>query len=133
MATARDPASRKRAAAGRAAQRKKQTEKPRWRDAIQVHPECEKQPPPRKDTLKGLAVDLAEHGQREPIKLWRGTEDNVLYLVDGRSRLDALELIGVQAVTAKGTFTKQVTWETVKGDPRDLVRSWNLHRRHLTR
>jgi ParB-like chromosome segregation protein Spo0J len=79
------------------------------------------------DQLKALAVDIAEHGQLEPIKL---TPDG--QLIDGRNRLDAMGMLGVKLLTAKGTFSKTIKTVTEEGDPYVVAMSANVRRRHLT-
>ena len=68
--------------------------------------------------LQGLADDIREHGQREPVVLFHGA------VLDGRNRLRACELAGVepQFVTRDDADV---------GDPIDFVLSLNKHRRHL--
>jgi hypothetical protein len=53
-------------------------------------------------------------------------------LLDGRSRLDALEMIGVPTVTAAGKLAAVVTSVVEEGDPYDIALSLNVKRRHLT-
>ena len=64
----------------------------------------------------------------EPIKLTPSGE-----VLDGRNRLDALQMIGVRVVTTRGKPSKQVKSEVPHGDPYELVLALNVHRRHLDR
>lgn len=69
------------------------------------------------EALQALADDIREHGQREPVILYHGA------VLDGRNRLRACELAGVEPLTC------------VRDDiasPTTFVLSLNLHRRHLT-
>jgi hypothetical protein len=77
-----------------------------WRDSIPVHPAANLLPQLNQYELKALALDIYEHGQLEPIKL---TPDG--QLIDGRHRLDAMGMLGIKILTAKGTFTKAVNRE----------------------
>ena len=74
---------------------------------------------PRLDTsrLEELADDIAENGQRELIVVWKGM------ILDGRNRVDACELAGVEP--------RYRTIEDPDLDPVAFVLSANLHRRHL--
>lgn len=72
--------------------------------------------PLEEETIPALAEDIKQNGQREPIALYEGK------LLDGRRRLRACELAGVEPTT------KQVT-----EDPVAYVISLNLHRRQLTK
>jgi len=105
-----------------------QTERRSWRDVLAIHPACELLPSPSEDELKALAVDIAENGQLEPIRLTPSGS-----IIDGRSRLDAMEMIGVRTVAADGTLVDAVKSETEDGDPYALVMSLNVRRRQLTR
>jgi ParB-like chromosome segregation protein Spo0J len=67
--------------------------------------------------LKALADDIKANGLREPIKV---TADGVL--VEGRNRLAACELAGVEP-----------EFETANGDLGDLIVSANIMRRHMTK
>jgi hypothetical protein len=69
--------------------------------------------------LQGLADDIREHGQREPVVLFDGA------VLDGRNRLRACELAGVEPV-----FVTVESYEV--GDPIDFVLSLNEKRRHMT-
>ena len=82
-----------------------------------VHPAATLFPMMNAEELQGLADDIREHGQREPVILFDGA------VLDGRNRLRACELAGVEPLTC------------VRDDiasPTTFVLSLNLHRRHLT-
>ena len=82
-----------------------------------VHPAATLFPMMDAEALQALADDIREHGQREPVILYRGA------VLDGRNRLRACELAGVEPLTC------------VRDDiasPTTFVLSLNLHRRHLT-
>lgn len=69
------------------------------------------------EALQALADDIREHGQREPVILYHGA------VLDGRNRLRACELVGVEP-----RFVTRTDIES----PTTFVLSLNLHRRHLT-
>jgi len=81
-----------------------------------VHPAADLFPMMDAEALAALADDIREHGQREPVVLFHGA------VLDGRNRLRACELAGVEPLTC------------VRDDiasPTTFVLSLNLHRRHL--
>jgi hypothetical protein len=64
-----------------------------WRDTIQVHPAADLFPLMNTDELRELGADIRKHGGLlSPIALWRPNFDEPEVVVDGRNRLDALEL-----------------------------------------
>ena len=116
-----------------------------WRDVLPIHPACELFPPLSPEELRALGEDIKQHGLRSPITLYQKRGDP-LQLVDGRSRLDGIEVAGMMI---KITKDLKVFWyaddEDDKypidvdvhvlhrgDDPYEFVLSANLHRRHLT-
>jgi hypothetical protein len=133
----------------------------RWEEPP-VHP-ANNAPPMSDAELAELAADIKAHGMHEPIVLWRDNTEEAngaegpfpLYLLDGRNRLAALKLLGVDnprqarfgdlgidtVVTLKAV--KEVShlrfgggklkskWET-DCDPVAFHQSMNVYRRHLT-
>ena len=73
------------------------------------------------EELQSLASDIRHHGLQEPVWLWKD-ENADIYLLDGRNRVAACEIAGVEP---------QTRWYS-GGDPVSFVVSQNLHRRHLT-
>lgn len=94
-----------------------------WRSRLAVHPAAELFPLMAKDELRALADDIAKNGLREKAITYHD-KDGKPVLLDGRNRLDALELLG------------PVNYSNVVGikvaDPVAYVISKNIHRRHLT-
>jgi len=90
---------------------------PRYR----VHPAAETFPTLAAEELDALADDIAEHGLREPIWLYRDPEHGEV-LLDGRNRLAACEKLGIEPETR--------LYEGAS--PLEFVLSQNLHRRHLS-
>lgn len=111
-----------------------------WRAHLQVHPAADLFPLMSEPELKELAADIKKHGLIDPVILWR--DDGGLSLLDGRNRLDAMELAGISFyMTAKDLRTPdgKVLSKThpqavyaLKTDPYAFVLSANIHRRHLT-
>jgi len=67
--------------------------------------------------LKALAQDIKEHGQRQPIVVYKGQ------VLDGRNRREACRIARIEPWV--------VEWDGAGGDPVAYVLSVNLHRRHL--
>jgi hypothetical protein len=79
-----------------------------------------------------LADDIKAHGLTSPIVLWRADPDAQAQLLDGRNRLDAMELVGLQTVGDDGRLKVPFTPQAPPTDPYAYVISANIHRRHLT-
>ena len=103
-----------------------------WRAILPIHPACELLPPMADAELRELGADIKKRGLQIPITILDG-EDGVGRLLDGRSRLDAMELVGLTVVT-DGELDPDVLSQHIPGntDPAGYVLSANLHRRHLT-
>lgn len=84
--------------------------------ALPIHPMAALFPMLPEDDLRALADDIKVNGQHEPVVLWDGQ------VLDGRNRLAACELAGVEPRTRTITSCP---------DPLAFVLSANLHRRHL--
>ena len=84
---------------------------------LKVHPAADVFPMLPDDELQELAADIKENGLREPIKVKDGV------LIDGRNRLKACELAGVEP-----------RFEELNGEsPESYILSVNINRRHLTK
>src|SRR5262245_13256590 len=107
-----------------------------WRDILPIHPAAELFPPLSRAELKELAADIRANGIWIPILLWFDeTQQQQCYLIDGRNRLDALELHGRQIVKDGDIlWTKLgIPVQSVGGlDPWQVAISANIKRRHLT-
>jgi hypothetical protein len=127
--------------------------------AMPVHPAAEMLPMMGDAELKELAADIKANGLQEPIILWRDNTKEAkrgkgpfpLWLLDGRNRLAALKLLGiddpnyarsgkvvetrVRVLDAVGKVSvfggRGIGWRT-NVDPVTFVLSMNVHRRHLT-
>lgn len=84
---------------------------------MKIHPLCLLFPPLKKEELDALAADIGKNGLREPISLFHGQ------VLDGRNRLDACEIAGVEPKY------HELPEDT---DASAFVISNNLSRRHLS-
>jgi hypothetical protein len=117
---------------------------------LPVHPAAELFPLMSEAELRELGEDIKTNGLKSPIVLWSpGTksrkQSEPVYLLDGRNRLDAMELAGLETVdderlsidadldgvadAAGDRHTKQIYGHV---DPYTYALSANIHRRHLT-
>jgi hypothetical protein len=119
-------------------------EKPKsWRDIWKVHPAADLFPMLPQDELKKLGEDIKQRGLEEPITLWSEDKESDVYLLDGRNRLDAMELVGMETFyeyegeyhVKAGDFHRWVSAQERRYsiDPYALAISRNIHRRHLTK
>jgi N6-adenosine-specific RNA methylase IME4/ParB-like chromosome segregation protein Spo0J len=100
-----------------------------WREILPIHPAADMFPLMSRSELKELADDIKQHGLRQPVCI---VEDDRGYkvLIDGRNRLDALELLGDDE---RLNLENYIVFEKFP-DGFDIyarVVSLNLHRRHL--
>ena len=108
---------------------------PSWRDFWQVHPACGVFPQMNADELRKLADDIQAYGIRVTIQT-RTAEDGQLYVIDGRNRLDACELLSWHLVDERGEWRGKIMEhiEYKRANHREIVEqvvSFNLQRRHL--
>ena len=123
-----------------------------------VHPAAASLPMMGEDELKEMAAGIKTNGLQQPIVIFEDNRDAAngskgpfpTYLLDGRNRLAALALLGidkpydapksklaayspVRTVKAIQKFSVdgKMVWET-DVDPYSMVMSLNVHRRHLT-
>jgi hypothetical protein len=102
-----------------------------WRDVLPIHPAAELFPLMSADELRELGEDIKKHGVRSPVILIAedGKGDQLL---DGRNRLDAMELVGLKVSGKRWLLDAKIPFEHCDGDPHEFVISANIHRRHLT-
>src|SRR5262245_35836200 len=122
-----------------------------WRDVIKVHPAAELFPRMLPDELRALAEDIKKNEIRVPIILWSESEKTEPALLDGRNRLDAAELAGIEVFEVRrdkggridlhvphrclygsGGGRSAIDGSSLTADPYEFVLSANIHRRHLT-
>jgi hypothetical protein len=137
------------AAVSKASSKNPQAAPKSWRDVIKVHPAADLFPMLERDELLKLGEDIKKNGLR-PIVVWSRVKYSTEYLLDGRNRLEAMELAGLLCLS-NGTFAlnrgdvmwplerEYLRWDTHAPDgvsdhehPSHLVASLNIHRRHLT-
>ncbi len=107
---------------------------PSWRDRLKIHPAANLCPPMSRDELLALGEDIKANGSEPtiPIVLLQPKKGPPL-LLDGRNRLDAMEMVGLPTLTPDGKPVNSKTFEEHDGvDPYAYVLTANLHRRHLT-
>jgi hypothetical protein len=118
-----------------------------WRGVIKVHSAAELFPLMGSEELRELGEDIKANGMKMPIILLQ--QDCGLSLIDGRNRLDALEVVGCDVpalfqACLEGKPRPELWVEYVaepgvdsgltdrNADPYAYVISTNLRRRHLT-
>src|SRR5262245_41004680 len=122
-----------------------------WREILPVHPATDLFPLMSEPELRKLSEDIRKNGLQIPIVVWfredredRHKDPKQYRLLDGRNRLDAMELVGIPfqlcwhkdfrcwALGADCINENAIAIDVQKGDPYELVVSANIHRRHLT-
>ncbi len=106
-----------------------------WRDVFPVHPAADIFPTLGPDELRELGEDIKRNGLQQDVTVWADDGAEQRYLLDGRNRLDAMELVGLDTTSDNGDITP--SWRvshrvSETTDPWEYVLSVNLHRRHLT-
>ena len=98
-----------------------------WRDNIKVHPAADLFPMISEAELRELGEDIKANGLRNRIVFWGERLGSEAFLLDGRNRLAAMEMVGLPTTNLNRT--------TVYGgegvDPYAYVISANILRRHL--
>ena len=113
-----------------------------WRDVLPVHPAADLFPMMSEAELRELGEDIKKNRLLEAIILWtpgHANEKNCpVYLLDGRNRLDAMEMIGIKTIGPDGSFeprirdARAISFCATDTDPYAYVISANIQRRHLT-
>jgi DNA-binding transcriptional ArsR family regulator len=108
-----------------------------WRSRLTVHPAAELFLPMSDAELRELADDIEANGLREPIAIYADPQIGDCIL-DGRNRLDALELLGrtiwngrLPASEIYRTYIFRFVSQGDTIDPVAYVISRNIRRRHL--
>jgi ParB-like nuclease family protein len=123
-----------------------------WRDVLHIHPAVELWPMMSPDELRVLGEDIKKNGMQVPISILHAGKRYML--LDGRNRLDAMEMVGLDVVAlyedAVTAWPKPKIPElrliyvqapnsdshsllaSITADPYDYVVSVNERRRHLT-
>ena len=73
-----------------------------WRDVKKAHPSCDVWPERSQEGLRALAADIAANGMQAMIHeaLYGGE----WVIIDGKTRLDAHDLLGIELFDAKGEW-----------------------------
>jgi hypothetical protein len=104
-------------------------------EVLPVHPAADLFPLMSTDELKAVGEDIKANGLRERVTLYGSADNEATWqLLDGRNRLDAMELVGLPVLAANGTIRDEL-WgfrPDYQVDPYAYVLSVNAHRRHLT-
>jgi hypothetical protein len=107
-----------------------------WRDLIDVHPDADIFPMADEAQLKAWAEDIKKNDMKVPIVIARNQTGDKPVLWDGRNRLEAIErFTDIPIKVERGMIVEHHKYLRVVrkgGDPRAVIASLNLHRRHLT-
>ena len=109
-----------------------------WRDTLPIHPAAELFPRMSEAELAALGKDIRKHGLTSSIAVWSDGK-SPKQLLDGRSRLDAIEIeigpaiVGPPSVMAGKEFlaVNKVIVLDRSVDPYAFVISANIHRPHV--
>jgi hypothetical protein len=128
----------------------------KWRDHLKVHPAADLLPPMLEAELREFGEDIKKNGLTSPIVLYlapslpinKHSDRKQYMLLDGRSRLDAMTLVGIEFEIAFYRSRGRWRWKLITDDcplldensikvesPNDAyeyVISANIRRRHLT-
>jgi hypothetical protein len=98
-----------------------------WRGTLKIHPACNLIPPMSAGEVRDLGENILKKGLISPITLWLASKDAQAQLLDGRSRLDALELaLGRPVRVTSHTSRGRTTWDLEADDDGDSVPVLNL-------
>ena len=113
-----------------------------WRYVIDIHPAANLIPPMSAEEVRATGKNIRVEDLKHRIVFWRGEETKKESLIDGRSRLDAMEAEGLP-IFADGklivphfirTLNPQGPNDVKRPEnetPESYVWSANIHRRHL--
>jgi DNA-binding Lrp family transcriptional regulator len=107
-----------------------------WRDVLPIHPAADLFPLMSPDELRVLGADIKANGLTLPIVLWSDGKSPAV-LLDGRNRLDAIEITDNTAITDAAEIETAIKEGKAilldnSVDPYAFVISANIHRRHLS-
>jgi hypothetical protein len=107
-----------------------------WRDYLKIHLAADVFPMMSPEELRELGEDIKKHRLQGRIKLLaeKAPDGPRYYVLDGRSRLDAMEMTGLPIQVFVGSTPNRNLFEVVEDhvDPWTFVVSANIRRRHLT-
>jgi hypothetical protein len=123
------------AAVSKAKSSERQAAPKSWRDVLPIHPAADLFPLMAPDELKALGEDIKKNGLKIPIVFCLADDGKGKLLLDGRNRLDAMELIGRKLVNRRDELALDPMYLhglANDDDPYAFVISINIRRRHLT-
>ena len=94
---------------------KQQTAPTGWRDRLAIHPACELFPLMGEAKLREWADDIGKHGLRERCTIHYDKAKQRYELLDGRNRLDALELVAKEIFLSVPPDFKSLSHNQRKG------------------
>jgi len=108
-----------------------ETARPRWRDHITTHPAADLFPVLTEKELRELGDDIKANGLQHKV-IVEPQDDGSLTLLDGRGRLDAMELVGIPVIQDGKLRSELYKEAPLSVEPEALIVSLNIRRRHLT-
>lgn len=103
-----------------------------WTDVLQPHPAALLLPRMASKASWKLGEDIKERGLQTPVVVLIDANGK-RWLIDGISRLDAMQEVGLEAVKNGALNPDVVHFQEISSvDPVDYVLSANVHRRHLS-
>jgi hypothetical protein len=101
-----------------------------WRNILKIHPAADLFPLMSPEELRVLGKDIGANGLTSPIVLWRD-QSGIVFLLDGRNRLDAIELEGtlLHGSTAGRSQAPAFAFMRDEGTPAALAPACGLARR----
>lgn len=105
--------------------------KKKMKFTIEVHPAAALFPMLPTDEMKELASSITQNGLREKIVAIK-TKNDVVTVLDGRNRLEALRLCGVDDDTIVSEFVNTITLGNKPYTAEEYVMMANIERRNLS-
>src|SRR5262249_40373226 len=98
-----------------------------WRDTLPIHPAAALFPRMSSDELRELGKDIRKNGLRSSIALWQSDKEASALLLDGISRLDAVEVeLGRPVRVVTRTYRLRTRWSLETDENGELVPVTNL-------
>jgi len=107
----------------------------KWRKLLPVHKAADCLPMMTDAEIKALAADIKANGLLNKIDLVVQPHNENDMLLDGRNRMEAMELLGKRLFDANGSLMKEFRGREIVIDDDDAIKhvtSANIARRHLT-
>jgi hypothetical protein len=98
-----------------------------WRDTLPIHPAAALFPRMSSDELRELGKDIRKNGLRSSIALWQSDKGASALLLDGISRLDAVEVeLGRPVRVVPRTYRLRTRWSLETDEDGESVPVTNL-------